>query len=289
MTVGYLTGHFEEVISRVGQIQESANQNVSARVTGSPDHIFIVRLRLLVTAALWGIACLGALRRLREGNRDYLYMGLALAPFPLFAFQPYGGEVIIRVYLFALPFMAFFAAGFFFASDRVGHSWRATGAAFLATAALAGSFLYVRYGNERADAFTSREVTAVQRLYEIAPAGSTLVAGGGNLPWRYRDYERHEYDLITELQSWKNLIVNPDGVLGVVYEVRGLMRAYPEGAYLIFTRSQKAYVDLLGGGPRGARDRVARAVLRWAAGRQLYENEDARVFKLSGTVRGTDR
>jgi hypothetical protein len=285
MTVGYLTGHFQEVVGRVGQLQESANQNVSGRIKGSPEHIFVVRLRLLLTAAVWGVALLGALRRLREGHRDYLYMGLAVAPFPLFGFQPYGGEVIIRVYFFALPFMAFFAAALFFSSDRVGHSWRATGAAFLATVALIGCFLYVRYGNEKADAFTPQEVTAVQRLYDIVPPDATLIAGGGNLPWRYRDYERHEYDLITELQSWKNLIVAPDAILAVVYETRDLMAAYPQGAYLIFTRGQKAYVDLLGGSPRGSLDRVERAVMRSPDFDLVYRNRDARIFKLSKNAR----
>jgi hypothetical protein len=289
MTVGYLTGHFEEVVGRVGQIQESASQNVSARVTGSPDHVFIVRLRLLVTAAIWGLALLGALRRLREGHRDFVFMGLALAPFPLFAFQPYGGEVIIRVYFFALPFMAYFAAASFFPSDRVGHSWRATGAAFLVTAALVGSFMYVRYGNERADAFSSGEVAAVERLYDIAPAGTTLVAGTGNLPWRYRDYVRHEYDLVTELTSWKNLLENPNGILGVVYQMRHVMQGYPEGAYLIFTRSQKAYSDLLGGSPPGSLSRVERAVERSPDFDLVYRNPDARIFRLSKTARGGNR
>jgi hypothetical protein len=281
LTVGYLTGHFQDVIGRVGQIQESANQNVSHRITGSADHIFIVHLRLYMTAALWGIAVLGALRRLLHGHREWVYMALAVAPFPLFAFQPYGGEVIIRVYFFALPFMAFFAAGLFYSTMERGRSWWITGAAFLATAALIGTFFYTRYGNERSDAFTTDDVVTAQRLYQISPKESAFLAGSGNVPWRYREYEEHTYQYVTEFESWKLLRIYPTRINAVVREIRNYMADSKTGAYLIFTRSEKAYVEILDSSPRGSLEKIEATISRSPDFRLVYKNGEGRIFTLS--------
>ena len=47
---------------------------------------------------------------------------LTIAAVPMLAVTSYGGEVIFRVYLFALPFLAFYAATLFFPSPYKGLS-----------------------------------------------------------------------------------------------------------------------------------------------------------------------
>jgi hypothetical protein len=68
----------------------------------------------VATVLLWGLAFLGALRRLRPGYRDVTPILLAIAPFPLIVAQDYGGEMLLRIYLACLPFMVFFVASLFY-------------------------------------------------------------------------------------------------------------------------------------------------------------------------------
>ena len=130
MTVAYLSGHLSGMLSFFGQLDVTVGANLTDRLNGSPDHMLVTRLRLLMTLFLWGLAFLGGLRRARHGRLDLNHALLALAPFPLIAMQNYGGELLMRIYLYALPFMAFFAAALFFPRPQERPSWRASLACF---------------------------------------------------------------------------------------------------------------------------------------------------------------
>ena len=121
--VSYLSGHIARLTSDVGNVSGNTTANVSERLTGSPDHLFVIRIRLVMTAGLWGLALLGLTRRLGRGHRDLTFAVLALAPFPLLGLQGYGGEMLLRVYLFSLPFVAFFVASLFYPSLTSRSSW----------------------------------------------------------------------------------------------------------------------------------------------------------------------
>jgi len=69
-TTTYLAGHFDTVTGSVGSTGQSLNRNVSERVTGSPEHAFIVQIRVWGSAAIWLLAAAGAVRRLRAGRAD---------------------------------------------------------------------------------------------------------------------------------------------------------------------------------------------------------------------------
>lgn len=274
MTVAYMKGHAAELVENMGSLSQSASANVGERVKGSPGHLLVVRTRLAMTGALWGIAALGALRRWAQGHRDLSMVALAAAPFPLLVLQPYGGEMIMRVYLLSLPFVVFFAASLFVPRPVPVLSWGATGVIALSSCALLTGFLVSRYGNERMDQFTAAEVATVERLYRLAGPGSLLVAGAGNLPWKYRDYERHEYLVLTAL--WEENPV-PDRVIAAAHTA---MTERP-GSYLIFTRSQRAYTDLLGLMPPGTLARIEHAVVGSGAFRAVHRNRDAAIYVAS--------
>src|SRR5205823_719802 len=108
----------------------------------------------------------------------------------------YGGEMLLRVYLFSLPFMACYAAQ---ALAPPHGGWRdLRGAATVAVVAalLLGGFLYTRYGNDATTIFTPREAQAAQRLYQIAPRGSLLVAASTNVAWRQQNYADYNFQLL---------------------------------------------------------------------------------------------
>ena len=158
----YWAGHGGQIADQVGALDQSVGSNMTDRLSGSRGHEIVVYIRTAMTLAFWGLACLGGLRRISKGHRDFTFALLAAAPFPLIGAQSYGGEMLLRVYLFSLPFMAFFAAAIFYRSDEVGGSLKTTSLVVLVSFVALGLFFVTRYGNERQDYFTTNEVAAAE-------------------------------------------------------------------------------------------------------------------------------
>ncbi len=120
MAQPYLAGHLASLLGDVGQISTAITSNVTDRVVqGDPEHTFIAEMRVIMTIFIWVLAFAGGVLRLRRGYRDASYVLLAVMPFPLLLVQSYGGEMLLRIYLFTLPEMVFFAAAFFYS----GFTW----------------------------------------------------------------------------------------------------------------------------------------------------------------------
>jgi hypothetical protein len=276
MGAGYLAGNLSELGGNVGQVDTIAAANVGDRLRGSAGHQFVVQIRLAVTALLWGLAVLGWLRRRRHGQDDMTVTLLAVAPFPFLVLQPYGGELLLRVYFFALPFAAFLAAGLFLPVKGAAASWRAAGAIGLAVVVLLGGFLFARYGNERIEHFTSEELAAVRHLYEVAPRGSLLLAATPDLPWKFQDYVSYDYRTVGSLKSSRG-----GGNGELVKPVLSIMRQHRRpGAYFIITRSNRADAEARGILPPGSLDRLEQALRRSPGMQLIYANQDARIYAL---------
>lgn len=293
MAVAYLKGHAAALTSQVGSVSGAVGQNVGERVKGTPGHLLVVKARLLFTAGLWGLAALGGLRLRRSGRLDTRVALVAVAPFPLLIAQPYGGEMVLRVHLFSLPFVAFLAAAALLPGGD-GSRWL-TRSSYLGTplhaperthrrdppvlvlactliVVLAGSLL-TRYGNERMDQFTAQEVAAVDRLYDLVPPGGLLVAMSGNLPWKDRGYEQYDYLMAVHLAR-----TTPAPQLAEALEEA--MRRRPASA-VILSRSQRASIELLGSLPPAVTDEVESHIEMSGAFRLVYANDDARIFVLT--------
>lgn len=276
MSAGYLAGNLSELGGNVGQVDTIAAANVGDRLRGSAGHQFVVQIRLAVTALLWGLAVLGWLRRRRHGQDDMTVTLLAVAPFPFLVLQPYGGELLLRVYFFALPFAAFLAAGLFLPVKGAAASWRAAGAIGLAVVVLLGGFLFARYGNERIEHFTTEELAAVRHLYEVAPRGSLLLAATPDLPWKFQDYVSYDYRTVGSLKSSRG-----GGNGELVKPVLSIMRQHRRpGAYFIITRSNRADAEARGILPPGSLDRLEQALRRSPGMQLIYANQDARIYAL---------
>lgn len=267
----YLNGHLDHLTSGIGSVSSAVGENVGERVQGSPGHLLVVRVRMLFTLGVWGLAAIGALGLWRRRALDLRLPLLAAAPFPLLIVQPYGGEMLLRVYLFALPFASLLAA-----TALAGRRARALRTPVLAgvLSVMVAGFLLSRYGNERMDQFTSLEVAAVDRLYDIVPPGGLLVAATGNLPWKARDYER--YDYLTAVHLAKT--VPPPELARAVEDA---MRRRPASA-LVLTRSQQASVELMGTLPPNALEDLRRHLGGSGRFRLAYANADASIYVLDG-------
>lgn len=269
MAGDFVSGHVQMLTGDAGQVSGTFNQNVTDHLAGSAGHLFVIRLRLLMTVALWGLAFLGGIRRLYQGYRDLSCAVLAIAPFPFLLFQSYGGEILLRVYFFALPFMAFFAAALFYSSHAERKRWPTTVVIGVASLVLLGSFFVTRYGNERMDSYTTAEVQAAQRLYALAKPGSLLTAISYNLPWQAQGWGRYSYYTPT-----------PDNVR--VGNVAPLLRVMSNkkyaNAYLIVTRSEQIYTELFSGQSPAEWAHLERSIAVSPHLKRVFANRDAEIY-----------
>jgi hypothetical protein len=270
MTTGFLSGHIHSLVGSVGEVSKTVNQSVVQRVRGSPEHVFVVRARLLMSLALGAAAAAGGLRRLLAGYRDFSMVVLTLSPCLMIAFMPYGGEMFLRVYLFALPALAFFAAALFFPKQNGRPGWRATALIAAATLFFGGGFLFTRYGNERMDSFTHGEADALRFVYDIAPRNSLIVAGTENLPWKYELLEQYRTDTITRA-------IRTGDMQAVVDKLSNRQHAE---SYLVLTRSQPFFAESIRGVPRSAWDQFVQRLKASDQFRVIYSNADAQVYVL---------
>lgn len=233
MTVTYLHGHLSDMVARIGSVDTTVAANLTDRFRGSPGHVAVLVVRSMSSMALWSLAGVGSMRQFMARRTDLTWAVLAGAPFTLLVLQPYGGEMLLRVYLFALPFMSLLAA-MAILGPRNPSMRRGLAAVFAASILFLATFLVSRYGNERMDMITPAEATGMTTLYEIAPVDSQLVALTDNVFWRYRDYELYHYAVVTDE------VLNLD-----VPAIVNTMRARPDTAgYLIVSRAQLAALQL---------------------------------------------
>ena len=272
MTAGFLGEHTGAIFGAIGHVDATVNENVSGRLHGDTGHLVVTQARAAMTIGLWGAALAAAVWLRRKGHREPAPLLLFLAPFGLAAIQPYGGEILLRVFIFTLPFTAFFVAA---AVRRAP-----VGVAVAVSLALLGGFLVTRYGNERMDWFSHDEVAAVDRLDAVAPPGSTIVAWSNSLPWQARHYAEHRYRSVVDSADWARMSQMAPGAPAQLAAVAAYMRLQKGGAYLVLTRSQEAEVELTGLGPPGSLARVDAALRRSSAFRLLYANHDASVYAL---------
>jgi hypothetical protein len=271
------------MLGQAGRIDAAFSQNVANRINGDIDHRIVADLTLLAGAMMWGLACLGAWRLLQQSRRYRVPAALCLAAVPLLALQTYGGEMLLRVQLFALPFTAFFAAAAlvhgFHDQRRVLRSTVIAGGLLT----LAALFMFARYGNEKIDNFTRDEQKAVVKLYALAKPGSILVAGTGNLPWKYEEYAAHRYRLVIQMPHWSATATAAasQNLTPLLADIRDTMSASKPRAYLIIARSEEAEVDQLGYGTRGSLALVATAIRRSPLFTTVYTNPDASIFTVA--------
>jgi len=270
MAVSFLNGHFANVIAPVGSVNENVSANLTDRFAGGSAHLVVAYVRAGLSALVLSLAVAGGIRRARAGRADFTFVLLAAVPFLLLPLQTYGGELLMRAYLFALPAAVFFAAAAFVSPAGGELSRTATVGVALVGVILSSAWLVSRYGDERMHYFTPAERTAVRRLYEMAPPGAQLVSLNLALPWRHEHYDAYKYVAVEQK-------------LGALHEpdvIRFLNDTTDEPAYMIVTRAQLAAGSIEGGWNHDVWDRLRARLQRSGAIELAYANRDAEIFAL---------
>lgn len=262
----------------IGAVSENVNSGLGARLAGSPEHLFVVHTRVAFTLLLWSLVPVGIWLRRRRGLGNRSFLALAASGVLLVGLQSYGGEILLRVYLFSLPGVLVFVAAVAVVNG-LGPVARGGLVASLSLVLLS-LFVFARYGNARIDYFSPQEVAAVDHLYRVAPPGSLLLAGTLNLPWRSQGYAAYDYEMVDELDSW-SAGTGPRAVDRVAREVVRTMRAHRRpGAFLVFARSMEPWEQFLDLRRAGELARVRRAVVATGLVRLVYHDEDTAIYTL---------
>jgi hypothetical protein len=278
MASTFLSGHLAGLLEEIGRPDQIAASNVGDRLVGSAGHLFVLRARLGLTLGLWLFALIGGIRRLRSGQLDLTFAVLAVAPFGLILLQSYGGEMLLRVYLFSVPFMAFFAAAAFVPTPQP-ESWRLSILLVLVSVALAGVLLVTRYGNEKADFVTVEEYEVIQYVAEVAEPRDSIGSANHSAPLGYLEWEQHR---AISLDSHFR-----DGAMDLM--LLELTNRTPDGfdSYFVWTRGQRAFAELFWGMTDAEWDQRVRDVA--AVTDLLYSNRDGAVYRLTDPNRAAAR
>ena len=252
----YVGTNVKATLGSIAAPWTTTESNLVSTVKLSAEQAFVAYGARVLTLAVLVFALLGAIRLHGRGALDPAPVVLALTPALLFLTGDYDGELIFRIYLFAVPMLAFFIAHLF-----LGESGSPEGSPIAAWSVLAslllGGLLVAYYGRERQNYFTRGEVAAAKTLYGSAPPGSILIQATRNVPVQFANYENFTYLTIRdeEPSTRKRLLLRPAKVLA-----EWMAEPKYRTGYVFLTRSQKAEVEGLGSLPQGSVERIERAL-----------------------------
>jgi hypothetical protein len=240
-TTDYWVGHLHILFGGLGDVSSVVSGSVGDRVEGSSGHLLVVRSRIILTAGVWFLMGVAAVRLTLQRRPPLTLFALATAPFVTLV-QSYGGEGVLRVFLFSAPFAAFLIAQMIVPALMV--RW-VPELAVVVVLLLLPTFVLTRYGNETFEQVRANEVTALRTLYAIAPEGSVFFSPTSQVPWRFEEAVQHRY----RRPDQPDLFVDADPAV-----VRDPVSSAPRGegqTYLVVTRSQQLYGREALGYPRG--------------------------------------
>ncbi|MFE1880778.1 lipopolysaccharide biosynthesis protein [Streptomyces diastatochromogenes] len=285
MAEPYWSGHFDDLFGGVGGVGSNVSTSVSGRIQGgSSTHKLVLYVRVLLAGSVLALACWGWWRRRFHRYRERSLLVLTFVPFLGFGMQSYGGEMALRVFMFAVPGAALLGALALF--PRTGVTVRerekervslAPLAALLAGLLLMGGFLVARWGNESFERTRPGEVAAMDWVYahdrptvrllwlSQDPVNDVTPA----LPWGSRDMERVNY--VPTLAP-----VDPVLVSGLV---KSLKDAGPN-SYLMINKSQITYLELDAGYSATWKSRLIHNLDNRQELTKVLVNDDVTVYAL---------
>jgi hypothetical protein len=278
----YLTKHVSLVTVQLALTSRPQGEN-SGRAL--PGVTLVANMARLVVVAMALLAVVAALKQRRSGRLQLPPVVFAIAPPAVVPFQPYGEEIRYRAFLFALPWLAYFAAVLCLpsvSSRTVGvvRLWRLA----VATGVVGTAFLFAYFGLEKVNHVTSGDVAAVVGYEDHAPSGSLMASAAPGGPDRVNaNYARLKFagdDWVPVLSDMpllrKRLVTRRD--IPAIAEFLGAAPA--RRTYLSVTPSQANFAQLFGIMPPHAFERLAQVLQHSRKFRLVYRRGPAFVFEL---------
>jgi O-antigen/teichoic acid export membrane protein/GT2 family glycosyltransferase len=268
----WISENIQGFIEAIGAPGANAASGFVNLTDASASQVVVAQIDRAHSAAVGALALVGLARRVRH-RREWALMALTVTPVFMFLFNDYGGEMVFRVYLFAVPFLAFYAAAAFFPTRRSGRSLLTRLALPAALLVLVPGFLFSYYGKEQGNYFNRDEVAASRFVYGLAPRGSLIIGETSDFPWAFMNYEFYDYMRfgLFEPDDRKAILDDPVGLFGD-------MMAGRHHAYLIITRSQIAVTEMIGAMPPGSIVPMQETLERSPRFKVIFRNDSAVVI-----------
>ena len=274
----WLSLNLASIESGFGRLGANAGSGFINLSTASRGQVLVAQIDRFQSATVVSLALVGFARRFRT-RRELALPLLALTPVPLLFSSDYDGEMIFRIYLFGLPFAAFYAAAAFFPRETAGRNWWTRLALPLVVLLLVPGFAFSYYGKEEANFFSPQEMQAAKLVYGIAPQGSLVISATSDFPWGFTNYEMYDYErfALEDPGTRHKVLADPVGAFTDMMSVQK-----HHHAYLVLTRAQRFDVEMTGLMPPGSLDDIAHALLSSPDFAILYQSPDAMVITLVG-------
>lgn len=237
-----------------------------------------------LAVTLWAAALFVAWRTREQFGRVVIPMALGFSPFAFMLVGNYGGELIYRVYSFALPWCALMIAAFV---HRFADRWRALVRALaggVALSVLTLAALQATNGQFAFDYVSAKSAAAAQYFYDNARPGSILVLGTPIFPGRLTaNYWFFNQNLATE----PSLLDVPEfrrlGASDQAAVAEYVSSFAGSGAYLAISRSMSVQADYFGYLPTGSLDALSAALRSSDDWQVFYENDEVVIFEMKAS------
>jgi len=281
MAMTFLRQNLYWIIASIGHPDQNTQSSFVDLTHATLDQQVVSFAARGLTAGMGLLALVGWLRLRHYGLPRRVPALLSVSPVVLLFANSYSGEMLFRVYLFALPFLALLAAGTIYPtrSQRAGRVVVPTVFAVL----LAAFFCLAYYGKERANYFTPDEVAASTWLYDHAPSGSLVVAPNAAFPWAFTHYETYDYTFLERLPTAERVSI-ASSPLPILEQT---LRKRHGPAFVVLTRSQNDYARYTGVLPNNAMAAIAAALQRDSDIRVAFHNRDATIFEMNPPAPGS--
>lgn len=200
---------------------------------------------------------------------------LAVSPLPLLIANNYGGEMIFRAYLFALPAAAFLISALLF--ERRARQRMEPLVMYPLMLALLGGLIFGYYGKESVNYVTREEIAAARFVTTQTPPGARIVALTTEVAGADMYYDRHPRIRLAaqDIDVRRRLVEDPAGAVQPF--VAGSTARRP--AYILLSRAQALECYLTGVFPADTVRRMEQSLSKTPGYSVVYHNRDSIVFR----------
>jgi len=243
----------------------------------------VLQSRTVLMAGIVALAVVGAIRAYRSGSLRPAVVALACAPAIAVALQPYGGEGVLRAYLFCLPWICVLAALALLPDHGRRLCRRPAVFAGLLTCGLVfgALFLLAHYGTEQRNYLTADDVAVAAWFEGNAPAGASatlvLPVYPGLLTGNYAEFVGTEAG--QALVDFPQFRGHQLGARDVPAIRRLLDSDHAAGRYVLLTPAQERVSRLYSVVPEGSFDSLRSALQIAPDFALVYRSGGGTVFK----------
>ncbi|HJP78487.1 MAG TPA: hypothetical protein VJ914_29700 [Pseudonocardiaceae bacterium] len=242
-------GQLHEITGSIGNLGSSVNQGFDQRLSTNAGRTAMLDVRIGITLIVGLLAAIGAYLLRRKKKRSLTLVLMAITAFAMAVAQPYGGEILIRCYLFALPWFALLAAVLLddLLMAKFVKPWPRRGALALGAVLIAGLMLgdvAARGGNDAYVAFTRADIDAVQQAYDIAKDGQTLDTVAAYAP--VSEWQRLDAVKQASIESGCEPFPNPDPCVRKVHPDFLVLNAAQDAYGQIYYGMKPGWISALG-------------------------------------------